>query len=42
MTLALALVLLGAVLIYAGVTGRSVTSLLVGGGSKPAENRPVS
>ena len=39
MTLALALVLVGALLIYAGVTGQSVRSLLVGKSGVPS-SRP--
>lgn len=41
MTLALALVLLGTLLVYAGVKGKSVRSLLVGDSSTPS-SRPAA
>lgn len=40
MTLGLALVLFGALLIYAGVTGRSVKALLVGDANRMVDPRP--
>jgi hypothetical protein len=36
-TLALALVLLGALMIYAGIKGRSITRLLMGDASTPSK-----
>ena len=41
LTLALGLVLLGLLLIYAGIKGKSVTSLLLGDASTPSK-KPAS